>query len=265
MPLRPFHPKTFIIRGPEAEFVLAGSGNLSKSGLCRGHEAGLAIGLEKPYAKGSAASVAANAVGEFGAWFDALWGDAKPLSDSLLRRYTDSYESQPNLTYPTPTDDDIVPQETRRGQITATDLRKLRACRHLWVSGGKITPNLGEDRPGNQLMLKRLTRVFFGIPAIDVPRKTHLGYVHISYDGGVARECSLNFAHNGMDRVTLPLPGTEGPTKYDNENLIFRRIGPGRFDLVTGSKAQLASWHKRSKSIDASFQMPAGGRQWGVF
>lgn len=265
MPIRPFHPKTFIFTGPEADFVLAGSGNLSKSGLRRGHEAGIAFGAIKPLTKDAATLTAANAVGDFGAWFNELWTEAEPLDDTLLQRYSASYESQPNLKYPTPTDDDIAPEETERGQISGTAIRKLRACRHLWVAGGRISPNLGKNRPGNQLMLKRLTRVFFGISALDVPRKTHLGYFLVGYDGGHARQCSLTFAHNGMDRLTLPLPGTEGPPKYDDENLLFRRVGASRFDLVVGTNSQLASWEKRSKAIDALFQMSGGGRAWGVF
>lgn len=265
MPVRPFHPKTFIFMGPKVDFVLAGSGNLSKSGLRRGHEAGLVVGAPKPHGTDAARVAAGNAIGEFGTWFKTLWTQAEPLKDPLLQRYTASYESQPNLKHPTPTDDDIVPEETKPGQIEATTLRKLRACRHLWVAGGKITPNLGINRPGNQLMLKRLTRVYFGFPAIDVPRKTHLGYLRIAYNGRPSRECSLTFAHNGMDRLTLPMPGLEGPPKYDHEHLLFRQIGPSEFNLVTGTKAQLASWKKRSKAIDASFQMSAGGREWGVF
>lgn len=265
MPIRPFHPKTFIFTGSNADFVLAGSGNLSKSGLLRGHEAGLAIGLAKPFVKDATAVQAAAAIENFGSWFNSLWKESDPLDDELLQRYTASYESQTNLKHPTLTDDDIAPEEAERGQISAIDLGKLRACRHLWVAGGKITPNLGENRPGNQLMLKRLTRVFFGIPALDVPRKTHLGYFMIGYDGGPARQCSLTFAHNGMDRLTLPLPGTEGPPKYDHENLLFRRVGHSKFDLVVGTKSQLVLWSKRSKAIDASFQMSGGGRAWGVF
>lgn len=45
VPSVPFHPKSFIFTGSNARYVLAGSGNVSKSGLTRGHEAGIIVGL----------------------------------------------------------------------------------------------------------------------------------------------------------------------------------------------------------------------------
>jgi HKD family nuclease len=262
-PVKPYHPKTFIFEGAAADIVVAGSGNLSKSGLRHGHEAGIVIGFDKPLTNGSAAAAAA--IDQFRAWFESLWDGADEADDALLKGYAASYESKSNLINPTPTEDDLTPEATGPGQISPTDLRKLRACRHLWVAGGNITPNFGDNRPGNQLMLKRLSRVFFGFEALDVPKKTPLGHIFISFGGGAVRECSLTYARNGMDRLTLPIPVTEGPPKYDNENLLFRRLGAGKFELIVGSKAQMGVWNKRSKAIDASFKMASGGRAWGVY
>jgi HKD family nuclease len=263
MPVRPFHPKTFIFTGVDGDFVLAGSGNLSKSGLKRGHEAGIVVGAAKPPAKNAAAAAVAQSIDGFRAWFDVLWNDADPLSPALLRRYAASYESQPNLSHPTPTDDDTAPERTKSGQISAANLRKLRACRNLWIEAGQLGENLGKNKPGNQLMMKRLTRVFFGIEARDVPRDTALGQVELNYHGSLGGG-SLTFSNNGMDKITLPAPGHAGPPKYDGEDLLFRRVAPGVFELSLGTKRQKGDWLRRSRRIDAAFKLQ-GGRQWGVF
>ena len=43
IPSRPFHPKTFIFKGPSRKAVFCGSGNISRSGLNTGHEVGLLL------------------------------------------------------------------------------------------------------------------------------------------------------------------------------------------------------------------------------
>jgi HKD family nuclease len=260
-PIRPFHPKTFIVTGTTADFVLAGSGNLSKSGLTRGHEAGIALGVKNPPARSSAAAV--QSIDNFRAWFDSLWNPAATLTIPLLDKYAGLYESQPNLSHPTPTDDDIAPANTKAGQLSPEDLRKLRVCRHLWIEAGRPGKNLGDNKPGNQLMMKRLTRVFFGIDADDVPKDTALGQVELRFKGKVGGG-SLTYSNNGMDKITLPAPPDPGPPKYDDEDLLFTRIAPGVFDLELGSGKEKAAWIRRSKAIGAAFKMQ-GGRQWGAF
>jgi HKD family nuclease len=262
VPAVPFHPKSFIFTGPGADFVLSGSGNISKSGLTRGHEAGIVVGAAKPTPASSADAAAC--IGTFGTWFDGLWAQATTLNAALLRRYSDIYESQPNLQNPAPTEDDVAPEQTRPRQLTPQDLRKLRVCRNLWIEAGNITPNRGAMLPGNQLMMKRLTRVFFGVSPHDVPRDTLLGYLKIAYGNREAHDCSLTFSNNLMDKLTLPIPGVDGPPKYDGKNLLFRRVRPGFFELTLGTAGERARWRRRSKDIGAAFTM-SGGRAWGVF
>ena len=68
-------------------------------------------------------------------------------------------------------------------------------------------------------MMTRLSRVFFGVPATEVPENSPLRKVSITYNGATKNDCSLTFSDNGMDKLTLPIPGIEGPLSYDNENL----------------------------------------------
>lgn len=113
-------------------------------------------------------------------------------------------------------------------------------------------------------MMKRLTRVFFGFPPDHVPRDTSIGRVQIAYNGYDPHDCSLTFSNNHMDKLTLPIPGVDGPVKYDSENLLFQRVGLGLFSLTLGTNAEKNQWRRRSREIDANFKM-SGGRAWGVF
>ena len=261
IPFTPFHPKVFLTSGGNAERVIAGSGNLSRSGLCRGHEAGIAVGISKPLGEDEATSQ--KVLVAYKSWFKVLWRGADACDDELMAHYRKVYQAVPNLRNPAPTDDDIIPFHPN--QLTSGDLRKLRACENFWIEAGNISKNLGQNRPGNQLMMKRLSRVFFGVPPIDVPQNSPLTHMRISFDGNEERPCSLTFSDNGMDKLTLPAPGFPGPVKYDNENLLFKRTGPDSFALQLGTAAQKSAWLKRSKAIEADFSMSSGGRIWGVF
>lgn len=262
MPAVPFHPKSFIFVGSDGDFVLSGSGNVSISGLTKGHEAGIIVGVEKPAGEHSGDAVAC--IDGFQTWFDALWAPAALLDQALLSRYSDAYESTANLKRPTITEDDVASLQTGSTALTAADLRKLRACRHFWIEAGNITKNRGKALPGNQLMMKRLSRVFFGVPPALVPHNSPLTALKIAFAGHPAHDCSLTFSDNGMDKLTLPIPGVDGPPRYDGKNLLFRRSRPGVFELSLGSAQAKAAWRKSSKTIEADFVMPSG-RRWGVF
>lgn len=263
VPTTPFHPKVFVGKGKRGDWVLAGSGNLSRSGLRRGVEAGFVVETSAARRAGDAA--ARLSIKQYRGWFKDLWNQADQCSDLLLRDYATLYESRENLIYPTPTDDDLYPVNSGPNQLSSADLIKLRACKHLWIDAGNITQNLGKGLPGNQLMMKRLSRVFFGVPAIDVPQNSPLTRVEVKFDGKRPYECSLTFSDNGMDKLTLPLPETFGPAAYDNETLLFTKIRPGYFELSIGRVAERAAWRKRSKVIGGDFKLQGSPRAWGVF
>lgn len=261
-PIVPFHPKAYLFRGPAQHAVFAGSGNVSQSGLNTGHEVGLLLSCGPPAAPAdNAALVSIRAVQT---WYNSAWDAATPLDQELADRYGRIYDSVENRRQPIPTEDDPAPSSTP-GSLTAEDLRKLRVCRHLWIEAGNVTRNLGRNRPGNQLMMKRLSRVFFGVPATNVPQNSPLTRVQISYDGVAKPDCSLTFSDNGMDKLTLPLPGAGGPTQYDGGTLLFTRVGAGEFTVALGSAPQKQDWIQKSTVIAGRYTMPSQGRRWGVF
>lgn len=260
-PRVPFHPKAFLIRTAQHDYALAGSGNLSRSGLSRGVEAGLVLGVNRVIPVESTATAALEAMFN---WFSSTWHGATPLSPTLLADYSQLFEDRDNLRAPVPTEDDVASTDTGRGGLSTKELQRLRVCGHFWIDAGNVTRNRGPNLPGNQLMMKRLSRVFFGFGPSAVPENTHIGDVEISFGGGNGAQFSITYSDNKMDKLVLPIPGAAGPPGYDNEHLLFRRIRPRVFELTLGTKAQRAHWLRRSAAIDGAFRMQSG-REWGVF
>ena len=260
-PKVPFHPKTFLVRTDVRDYALAGSGNMSRSGLARGVEAGLVVGVHRAGPNEPTASVT---IQSMRAWFSTAWNSATPLTPSVLSSYTRLFEHKDNLKAPVPTEDDVASTDAGRGALSTKDLQRLRVCRHLWIDAGNITKNRGPHVPGNQLMMKRLSRVFFGFAPAAVPENTHIGDVEISFNGAQGARFSLTYSDNKMDKLVLPVPGAGGPNSYDNQYLLFRRTKPGFFELTIGTGRMKAQWLRSSNAIDGAFRM-ASGREWGVF
>jgi hypothetical protein len=113
-------------------------------------------------------------------------------------------------------------------------------------------------------MMKRLSRVFFGFEPNSVHENSLIGTVAIHYCTSVRDDCSLTYSDNKMDKLVLPIPEDGGPQFYDNQILMFERIGPGSFKLTLGTHTEVTAWKRKSQRIHAFFTM-AGGREWGVF
>lgn len=260
-PRVPFHPKTFLIHTNQRDHILAGSGNISRSGLSRGIEAGLVLSVSRiPHAELTATA----AIRDMHKWFLTTWRASTTLTSPLLARYSQLFERLDNLKAPAPTEDDVASTDTGPGALSMRDLQRLRMCRHFWVEAGNITKNRGPNLPGNQLMMKRLSRVFFGFASTSVPENTHIGDVEISLNGDQGALFSLTYSDNKMDKLILPIPGAGGPPAYDNKCLLFERTMPGVFELTIGTTAAGNRWRRRSAAIDGAFRM-ASGRKWGVF
>lgn len=248
-----FHPKVYVFLGRTGVRVVVGSGNLSQTGLRIGIEAAALI--RSPSARPMAAVTA---------WHKSLWAAATPLQE-IAAAYAARYAAIENRQRPSPVDDDIIPVEAGiRNQITASQLRQLRVCECLWIEAGNLHLNRGPEQPGNQLMLKRNTRVYFGFQASDLEPDTAVGWVAVRHDAHERADCSLRFSNNSMDVLTLPIPGDGGPDKYDREVLLFRRLGVRRFELSLASNGDFQKWKRESRRIDGLFRM-ASGRRWGVF
>ena len=248
-----FHPKLYLFRGETGIEAVVGSGNLSLTGLRRGVEAGALVGCRRVEEMEPVLE-----------WFGELWTASSPL-DQVAQGYATAYGAMENRREPAPLEEDVVPESAGGGQqLSGAQLRKLRVCTHLWINAGRLHQNRGPGRPGNQLMLKRNSRVFFGFPADDLEPDTAIGHVAIYYGGRERGDCSLRFSNNSMDVLTLPIPGDGGPVTYNGEILCFKRTGVRRFELVVGAARGVQRWRRSSEQIGGAFRM-ASGRTWGVY
>ncbi len=87
-PRVPFHPKAFLFRSSQLDYVLTGSGNISRSGLCRGFEAGLIIGTDRTSVAGDCpARVAIDSLHRFfeAAWGARVWPEGSAMAASSCR------------------------------------------------------------------------------------------------------------------------------------------------------------------------------------
>jgi hypothetical protein len=259
-PRLPFHPKGFLFSGDEARLLISGSGNLSDNGISRGIELDTVLEVRSPTSPQE--TTLWDALGKLQAWFDAQWASADPYQ-GLKSRYEIAYAAAPKV--PAPTDDDWSPETTPRG-FAPTRLAGARRATIFWIEAGNLTPNLGAGVPGSQLMMRPMTRVFFGVPARVVPVKTPLGSVDIRYGGKIYPNETLEFAHNGMDRLNLPHPGPGGPPAYDQQTLVFRKVpyeGRVIYELTFATaSAQRAVIRRASADVGLNLVMP-GGRRFG--
>lgn len=254
VPRNSYHPKAYLLQGQEQSALIVGSGNLSRTGLRLGIEA--------------AVRLSASIVGPFNNmfdWFQSNWANATPLSE-IAEQYQAQCASVQNRRHPVVSDDDVVPQSAlaRGGQLRPAELRKIRVCRHLWIEAGNLHLNRGRGRPGNQLMMKRNTRVFFGFAALDLEPNSYIGDIAIQFAGKLRPTCQMRFSDNSMDVLTLPVPGEEGPDAYDRQVLHFRRVGIRTFELSVGRPVDFSKWKRRSAKIQGRYKMKSG-RQWGVY
>jgi len=254
-----YHPKLYLFRRQKKSALILGSGNLSRTGLEIGVEAGASILVTR-----------AEDIRPIQKWFSSLWRNACPWQE-VKESYSAQYLSRNNRQSPIVLEDDMVPGSAiKSGQLTPRQLRQLRVCQHLWIEAGNLHKNLGADSPGNQLMLKRNTRVFFGFAAQDLQRDSRIGSIEIEFNGQTRYDCSLRFSNNHMDVLTLPIPGMDGPTKYDQETLCFTRTGLYKFSLELGTNLDVSRWKRKSRAINGLFEMKRGrkmkkGRKWGVY
>lgn len=265
-PRLPYHPKTFIVTGAKRLTAVLGSGNLSRNGMLHGHEVGIALAASRK-AKGSEARTLEQIL-YLQSWFSSLWSIATPWS-RIRKSYLSQYKARSNFKSLTPTDDDSADSTTlalngRLRGFSPAELKQLRAASNFWIEAGVLSKNRGKSLPGNQLMMKRFTRVFFGIPARDVPTDTNVGTIAVRYGSHLRNDCTIRYSNNSMDVLTLPVPGSGGPPTYDNRILHFERRDDGTFTLRVLPKSSRSLFRKRSMRLDAAFKM-SSGRQFGVY
>ena len=253
--LRPeprFHPKLFAfldaarVSSSQEAAVLVGSTNLSASGLNTNLEAYAYLWISRADSENF----------ERLAQVEALASRQTLASDSLLARYEAIRPTQP-AERATPRRYSIL------RVLEPRHFRAIQTAKCLWTQTFKIVPNLGPDRPGNQVDLTRGARAFFGstVP-LNAPVNTPLGTIVVNAGAG-REECGMRFGHNGMDKVNLPHPGGRNPDAYDNTYLLWEKLDDGTFRLHV--REEPGRWRDRAGREGLLFTYGNSPREWGCF
>lgn len=267
-PVRCFHSKSmFFYRngldtGPTGIYI--GSANMSVSGLCYGHENAMASAWLKfndksrKQAKGIITEVAL---------VEDIYANAKILDDDILARYsalrrTRFIKSEDN----TPQVRNIISLlDDHEHKISFSEAALLSTARRYWLESGYIVKNRGPRMPGNQIDMPRGASAFFGFPIAAQDRNTHIGDLEIIYRRHAERY-PLRLGNNYMEKLSLPIPGIDGPESYESTVLLFSKVGDRRFelDVAPSDSLKARSWEKKSLTQKTRFTMRSG-RKFGVF
>ncbi|MDT3317696.1 hypothetical protein Q9S71_12785 [Microbacterium sp. KSW4-11] len=248
-PPTPFHAKAYLFReagwAGQSSLVI-GSANLTASALATGSE--VALRTSWTGALNEADLEMLSRARPFLNWFDDAWAAADPLAD-ILDEYESRFSHYPGP--PAPPEESapdvsryLIPPHSQ--EVSGALSVQLANARALWVRTDELYHNSGPHRPGNQLDTPRGTRVFFGFDAERVPVNSRFGEIEITVPGHSPVLRSVRFGNNAMDKINLPVPGTDGPDSYDHSFLVFKRLssdagGPRRFSLIATDKNGLAA------------------------
>lgn len=267
VPYVPWHPKWFAVVGPAIRGNFCGSGNLSRNGLLTGHEVGVLQIVSRPT---SAAERAVDTSLRAGAtWFERHWRPATPLMSVWAEYQRRFAENPPNSAGRNDDDADASGRVGKRHGLTPAQLAALSAAPNFWIDAGILSHNRGPNRPGNQLMMSALMRVFFGAAAIEVDQNTLVAKPVVEHprNNAVQAEAPIRFSDNSMDVISLPVPETPWPATYDDMTLLFTKVARAsslHFVLTVRDPAGSQGWRNQSIAQGTAYEMRSG-RKWGVF
>lgn len=208
-PTRDFHLKGCCVTNAAAHSsgLLVGSGNFSRAGLVRNEEMGALIVAQSQ-------DEDTRVVEPVRARLTALFAAADP-AQAILPNYSALWV--PSYAKKEPAQP-VAPVQPGWGRF--------------WIDVGYVTKNRGPNSPGNQIDMPRGVHRFFGlVEPQNIQPNTTIGDVDFL---GLAAPLSraLRLGNNMMEKITLPIPETNGFGAYDGKILEFER-GAGGFFLRT--------------------------------
>ncbi len=266
VPLRSFHPKTYVFTWKSKNEtgdlgIVTGSANLTYGALNTNAEHVTASRRWGDVVE--ADKFILNAQKVFDAWWDVAWESATPYSKGFVKNYEDLYS--PNKQLQDAEDLSKSFAEAKQAVVDVEEGAKWAASKCFWIEAGTLYKNRGPKRAGNQLDCRRGTRVYFGFPPDAVATNTVLGQIQITYGGKERQQRSVKFGDNAMDKVNLPIPGDFGPETYDGSVLHFERTGNKQFLLTMRTLLGAKPWISKSKQQDLHYTLGVGGRQFGFY
>lgn len=187
--------------------LLIGSGNFSRAGLIRNDEMGVLVVAQSQ-------DEDTRVVEPVRARLTTLFNAADP-AEAVLENYSPLW----------------VPSYAKK-EPTLPAAPVLPGWQRYWIDVGYVTKNRGPNRPGNQIDMPRGVHRFFGlVEPPDIQPNTTIGDVDFL---GLAAPLSraLRLGNNMMEKITLPVPETNGLGAYDGKILEFER-GPNGYFLHT--------------------------------
>ena len=271
--LRPpsaFHAKVILFgldEPPYLRALIVGSANLTASALTTGAEVVTTQSWSQhgfPPAAWSHLKKAQPVLN----WFEDTWKDADLLED-VLDEYRIRHRALPK---PARIREDRT-EATRRylASLESHEINgelpvQLAAAKELWVDASSVISNR-KNQPGTQLNTPKGTRVFFGIDAEKVRKKTTFEPIDIRIAGSDYVARTIRFNTNGMDVINLPIPWQNGVETYKGAFLVFTRDNPDaagrrRFTLTLTNAPDINDRIASARnSIELSMK---GGRRYGL-
>lgn len=202
LPRRDFHAKVAIMGNSNSKKsgMVLGSGNFSYNGLRQSVEAGASFFTRSEQKFQKQISPVKNI-------FEKYWKSSTPLFDILdtYKLNKENFESE--LDSKKPKGSSKTPNK-------------------FWIEAGYVTPNRGKEKPGNQIFFPNGFRKFFGFKnSKNVEKSDIIGPVTFSTLIGPPVTNNLRLNHNGMEKISLPMPENHGFGVYDGKVLVFERIG----------------------------------------
>lgn len=253
-----FHPKLFVLKARNVTAVICGSGNLSANGLMRGCECGNLSIFE---------TEAAEDLEPILTWYRNAWDSADDV-DAIAATYETICQKRVRVDKFAPTDDDMTPPAhegvTEGRSLSGQQIREFRTFKNFWIDAGALGANFGRGIPGNQLDMKRFTRVFFGASVENLAPQTEINQITLLWDGQRLANRTLKYGDNHMDKLNVPPPGDHGRMFYKDKTLLFRRAGLDEYEFHVGDSEQRKTWRKSSKASGVVHRLSVT-REWGLF
>jgi HKD family nuclease len=242
-----FHPKTYVLENSNGVCGLfLTSANMTRSGLHQGveHAISLSFKLNTNNIK---------SLMSFYKWWRGAWASSKNISNVFINQYEKLIPKRPREDN-TPSVKKYFPKNLSYTDIT------WRNSEYFWIKTKKLYKNMGQNKFGNQLDMKKGTRVFFGFAPKDVVRNTVLGNIKLSYKNSGYETRSLRFGNNQMDKINLPIG--MGNVSYDNSYLLFKRIKNKKFTVLKITHKDIDKFKNESLRLNKYYHL-VGGREYG--
>lgn len=239
-PVRPFHPKVYIVSGPKRSGVVVGSANLTERGLTTNVEV---------------VSVMPNVVkAEAAALWDSLFSASVDLTSEVLAAYEKLRKAAvvPTVDPPVVVTTPAGPGGTLWDAVAAGTVNPMGFTR-FWVQAGSMS----SGGSANQLEIPRGGNRFFAYTFQNYDGDHHvIGQPPLISGPNTWTDRRLTWhGNNGMERLNLPT-ANQGGFNYPQTAVLFRRVAGGYELQVAGWQSSVAKgWRNASSANGQTYKL----------